>query len=154
MSTPFPPGHATTARFHVPVTHLAVRAGTPLASATQIGPEQLTRQEVLLPRHRPMGSVWAQLSERLDRLVRLAPSDFDAVPAALDLVAAGRGLLPTPRLLAQTIRRPDVQFVPLVGFADLRMTYALVWPTDQATAETMALVQAVQEAVRTTALRQ
>ncbi len=148
MSTPFPPGLATTARFHVPITHLAVRAGTPLATAARIGPDQLARHPVLLPRHRPSGSVWAQLAARLDGTVRLVPADFDAVPDALDLVAAGRGLLPTPQLLVETVRRPDVRFVPLAGFTDLRMTYALVWVSERATADTMALVQAVQEALR------
>jgi DNA-binding transcriptional LysR family regulator len=148
MSAPFPPGFATTARFQVPITHLAVRAGTPLATAARIGPDQLARHPVLLPRHRPSGSVWAQLAERLDGLTRLAPADFDAGPDALDLVAAGRGLLPAPHLLVETVRRPDVAFVPLVGFADLRMAYALVWAAERATPETMALVQAVQEALR------
>ena len=152
-SAPFPPGFATTARFHVPITHLAVRAGTPLATAARIGPDQLARHEVLLPRHRPAGSVWAQLAERLVAgevvgTARLALADFDAVPDALDLVAAGRGLLPTPHLLVETVRRPDVRFVPLAGFTDLRMAYALVWAGERATPETMALVQAVQEALR------
>jgi DNA-binding transcriptional LysR family regulator len=148
MSAPYPPGLATTARFHVPITHLAVRAGTPLATAARIGPAQLARQPVLLPRHRPEGSVWAHLAERLDGLARLALADFDAVPDALDLVAAGRGLLPTPQLLVETVRRPDVWFVPLVGFPGLRMAYALVWPAEPATEDTMALVRAVQEALR------
>lgn len=57
MSTPFPPGFATSARFHVPVTHLAVPAGGPLATATRLGPAQLAGRPVLLPRHRPPGSL-------------------------------------------------------------------------------------------------
>jgi DNA-binding transcriptional LysR family regulator len=162
MSTPFPPGLATTARFHVPITHLAVRTGAPLATAARIRPEQLTRYELLMPRNRPPGSVWAQLTARLAGArdagdgfggPRIVLEDIDDLPGALDLVAAGRGLLPTPQLLVETIRRPDVRFIPF-DLGDLRMTYGLVWSAERgagfgsASAETMALVQAVQEVLR------
>ena len=146
MSSPFPPGLATTARFHVPVTHLAVRAGTPLSTAPRVGLDQLIRHEILLPHHRPPGSVWATLSSRLTG-VRVALADLDDLPAALDLVAAGRGLLPTPALLVETVRRPDVRFVPF-DIGDLRMTYGLVWSPERVSPDAMALVQAVQETLR------
>jgi DNA-binding transcriptional LysR family regulator len=149
MSTPFPPGLATTARFHVPVTHLAVPASRPPVLTTPVRLAGLGRHDVLLPRARPPGSIWAQLADRLPPRYRSpAAEDFDDLPAVLDLVAAGRGLLPVPHLLAQTVTRADVRFVPLDS-GGLRMTYALVWPRERATAEVMALVQTVQEALRT-----
>jgi hypothetical protein len=57
-------------------------------------------------------------------------------------------VLPAPRLLAETIRRHDVRFVPFDA-GDVRITYSLVWLPDAATAEVMALVGTVQEALRT-----
>ncbi len=142
MSTPFPPGLASTARFHVPVRHLAVHADAPLATAPHLRPEQLFGQEILLP------SAWAQLRHRFGPPARVAVVEVDDATAALDLVAAGRGLLPTPQILVETVRRPDVRFVPLTA-GDLHLTYALVWDQSSAAAETMALVQAVQEVLRT-----
>jgi DNA-binding transcriptional LysR family regulator len=150
MSTPFPPGLATTARFHVPVTHLAVPAGDPLGTATRVRLDQLRGYEVLMPRSRPPGGLWAQLAARLGREVerfRGVPDDLDDLAAALDHVAAGRGLLVAPHLLVETVRRPDIRFLPLDG-ADLRMTYALVWPQQGASADVMALVRTVQEILR------
>jgi DNA-binding transcriptional LysR family regulator len=146
MTTPFPPGLASTARFHVPVTHVAVRAAGPLSSASRVRLEQLSGHQILMPRNRPPGSMWAQLAARLPA-ARIASDDVDDLPAALDLVAAGRGLLPAPQLLVETVRRPDVRFLPLQD-SDLRMTYGLVWSLDRATAEVMALVQATQEILR------
>ena len=78
---------------------------------------------------------------------RLAPEPVDDPAAALDLVAAGRGALPVPRLLVDTVRRPDVRFVPLAG-PPLRLTFALVWSAATAGEDVMALVQAAQEALR------
>jgi DNA-binding transcriptional LysR family regulator len=149
MSTPFPRGLATTARFHVPITHLAVPAANPLASASRLRLSDLHHDEVLMPRGRPPGSLWAHLSTVLRGTHQTEGilDDFDDLPAALDLVAAGRGLLPVPRLLVETISRPDVRFVPLEG-STVRMTYALVWSQDGASAELMALVQVVQEILR------
>jgi DNA-binding transcriptional LysR family regulator len=140
MSTPFPPGLASTARFHVPVRHLAVRAGTPLATATQLRPDQLFGHEILLP------AAWNQLRPRFGPTARVTVVEPDE--GALDLVAAGRGVLPTPHLVVETVRRPDVRFVPL-ALGDAHLTYALVWDQDDPTPETMALVQAVQETLRT-----
>jgi DNA-binding transcriptional LysR family regulator len=183
MSQPFPTGLPTTARFQVPVTHLAVPAGDPLASRTgsagsggravataPIGPDDLRRHRVLLPANRPPGSMWARLAVRFPRH-RVAGTDLDDFAGALDLVAAGAGLLPTPRLVAETIRRHDVRFVPFdtaiesrpvgagvggrrpptprTGLGDLRLTYGLVWRPDAASAEVMAVVSTVQEALRT-----
>jgi DNA-binding transcriptional LysR family regulator len=150
MATPFPRGFATTARFLVPITHIAIPAGNPLATASRIRLSDLSHDDVLMPRGRPPGSVWAQLSTVLRgaQPVEGVLDDFDDLPAALDLVAAGRGLLPVPRLLVQTVYRPDVRFVPLEG-STVRMTYALVWNQEDASAELMALVETVQEILRT-----
>jgi DNA-binding transcriptional LysR family regulator len=150
MATPFPPGLASTARFRMPVTHVAVPTGSPLATAAGVGPDQVAREGLLLPRGAPAGSVWADLAGRLPFAVAPTVSldDLDDLPAALDLVAAGRGILAVPRLLVDTVRRPDVRFVPL-RVADLRITYALVWRPEQPSAGVMALVQVVQEILRT-----
>jgi len=147
MSQPFPPGLPTTARFQVPVAHLAVPAGDPLAGRAAIAPDDLGRHRVLLPRTRPPGSVWARLAALLPRHREAGP-DLDDYAAALDLVAAGAGVLPAPRLLAETIRRHDVRFVPFDA-GDLRITYGVVWRPDSASAEVMAVVSTVQEALRT-----
>ena len=152
MSTPFPTGFSSTARFRVPVRHLAVPAGSPLARATRLTWEQVGRQEVLLPRSRPPGSLWGQLAMQLPggARARFTPDDLDDLPAALDLVAAGRGVLAAPSLLVETVRRPDVVFVPLDpgdGPAP-RLTYGLVWRPESATADVMALIQAVREVLR------
>jgi DNA-binding transcriptional LysR family regulator len=144
MSAPFPPGLATTARFHVPVTHLAVPAGGPLSGTAPVRLEQLTGHPILLPR-----ALWVQLPVRLRAALQpqVAAHELDDLTAALDLVAAGRGLMPAPRLLAETVRRPDIAFPPL-GIDDLRMTYGLVWDREHASTEVMALVQTVQEVLR------
>ena len=143
MSAPFPAGLAMTARFHVSVGHVAVPAGSPLATASRLGLPQLARHVVLVPYNRPPGSLWARLPARL----RVTVEDLDDLPAGLDLVAAGRGVLLAPHLLVETVRRPDVRFIPL-DVPGLRMTYALVWRTQGACAELVALVQAVQEVHR------
>jgi DNA-binding transcriptional LysR family regulator len=152
MSTPFPAEFSTTARFRVPIRHLAVPAGGPLARATRLTWEQVGRHEVLLPRSRPPGSVWAQLAAQLPSAARarFTPGDLDDLPAALDLVAAGRGILAAPSLLVETVRRPDVVFVPLdpAGGPEPRLTYGLVWRQESASAEVMALIQAVREVLR------
>lgn len=147
MSRPFPAGFASTARFRLPVRHLAVPAGSPLATAARLGPEQLARQDVLMPRHRPPGSLWAQLDARLAGRARFVDEDLDDLPAALDLVAAGRGVLPAPQLLVETVRRPDLRFVRFDA-PGLGVGYGLVWRQQDASAELMALVQAAQEVHR------
>jgi DNA-binding transcriptional LysR family regulator len=77
------------------------------------------------------------------------PADLDDLPGALDLVAAGRGVLVAPALLASTVRRPDVAFVPLAfPGGPPRMTYGLVWPADRASTEVMALIQTVRSLLR------
>jgi len=142
MSVPFPPGFASTARFHLPVRHVAVPASGPLATAAKLSLAQLAREDVLLPRTRPPGSLWAQVSAKLPGRARV--DDLDDLPAALDLVAAGQGVLVVPHLLVETQRRPDVRFIPL-DLAGLRVTYGLVWRQQDASAELMALVQVTQE---------
>jgi len=148
MTTPFPPGFATTAHVHVPIRHVAVPASSPVATASRLTFDQLARRDLLLPRVRLPGSVWAQLAARLPRVSHTTVDDLDDLPAALDLVAAGRGILPAPQLLVVTVRRPDIRFVPLDSDG-LRMTYGLVWRREDAPPAVMALVLAAQDVLRT-----
>ncbi|GAA1627258.1 LysR family transcriptional regulator [Nonomuraea sp. NPDC048882] len=137
LATPAPARFVTAARFHVTVDHLAVPAGHRLESLPRVSPAELGGQVLLTPGSRP----WPGLPGRS----RLVADDF---AAALDLVAAGAGLLPIPQLMVRTIRRDDVRFVPLEA-GDLRITYALAWSKERVTPELMALVQAVQDALWT-----
>jgi DNA-binding transcriptional LysR family regulator len=150
LSPPFPPEVTTTGRFHVAVEHLAVPASDPLASRPGIRLDQLDQHGVLLPRHRPPGGMWARLAARLagPHQQRVVTDEIDDFAAALDLVAAGAGVLPVPRPLAETIRRGDVRFVPFNG-SDLRLTYGLAWSPKHASNELIALVQAVHLMLRT-----
>ncbi|MEU7871640.1 LysR family transcriptional regulator [Dactylosporangium sp. NPDC049140] len=134
MSAPFPPGFASAARFQVPLSHLALSAADPLSTAAALTLDRAGR--LLLPRGLPVPAG-----------VRLAPEAVDDPAAGLDLVAAGRGALPVPQLLVDTVRRPDVRFVPLAGPTP-RLTFALVWRAETAGEEVMALVQAAQDALR------
>jgi DNA-binding transcriptional LysR family regulator len=147
MTTPFPPGLATAAHVHVPIRHVAVPASSPAATAARLTLDQLAGRDLLLPRVRSPGSVWAQVAARLPRVPRTTVDDLDDLPAALDLVAAGRGILLAPQLLVVTVRRPDIRFVPLDGDG-LRMTYGLVWRREDAPAPVMALVLAAQDVLR------
>ena len=58
-----------------------------------------------------------------------ATSVDDDLFAGCDLVAAGRGVLPVSRLLADTVRRPDIVFVPFD--TGLQLTLGLVWDPAQ-----------------------
>ncbi|MGP4094853.1 LysR family transcriptional regulator [Nonomuraea sp. KM90] len=138
LATPAPAQFVTAARFHVTVDHLAVPVGHRLESRPRVTADELGGQVLLTPANRP----WPGLPGR-PRLV--ADDDF---AAALDLVAAGAGLLPIPHLLVRSIRRDDVRFVPLDA-GELRITYALAWSGEHVTPELMALVQAVQDALWT-----
>ena len=93
--------------------------------------------------------MWAQLAARLSRggSSRAAVDDLDDLPAALDLVAAGHGVLGAPQLLVVMVRRPDIRFVPLDA-PGLRMTYGLVWPREATSSPVMALVLAAQDVLR------
>ncbi|WP_236003803.1 LysR family transcriptional regulator [Nonomuraea antri] len=137
LATPAPAQFVTAARFHVTVDHLAVPAGHAWASWPRVTGADLAGQVLLTPGTRP----WP-----LPGRARLVADDDFA--AALDLVAAGAGLLPIPQLLVRTIRRDDVTFVPLEA-GELRITYALAWSRERVTPELMALVQAVQDALWT-----
>jgi DNA-binding transcriptional LysR family regulator len=148
MPTPFPAGLPSTARFHVPLTHVAVPTAAPLARAARVSAAQLTGVRVLMPAHRPAGGVWSVVAGALRSV--FVPADLDDLPAALDLVAAGRGALVAPALLSETVRRPDVRFVRLAfPTATPRLTYGLVWSADRASAEVMAVIQALRDILRT-----
>ncbi|GAA0723588.1 LysR family transcriptional regulator [Dactylosporangium roseum] len=157
MSIPFPPGHASAARFHVPVTHLAVATADRLATAARVwlaqaGPLLVPRglQPSPVAGRRPatrQADAVQRRSDALDAGVRLAPEAVDDPLAAVDLVAAGRGALPVPQLVVETVRRPDVRFVPLAD-PGLRLTFGLVWRPDRPTEDLMALVQAAQDGLR------
>ncbi|NUR92413.1 MAG: hypothetical protein HOY71_50790, partial [Nonomuraea sp.] len=92
---------------------------------------------------------WARLAELVPGHHRVVGDDLDDYAAALDLVAAGTGVLPLPQLLARTVRRDDVAFVPLVVPGELRLSFGLAWSRERATPELLALVQAVQDALWT-----
>ncbi|NUR71545.1 MAG: LysR family transcriptional regulator [Hamadaea sp.] len=143
MTTPFPAGLASAARFRMPVTHVAVRAGERLATASAIRIEQLFGSEMLIPR-----MLWSAMLAAFPGVhqPRVTVVDDDLY-AGCDLVAAGRGVLPVPRLLAETVRRPDVVFVPFD--TRLHLAYALVWNPARVSPELVALIQATQEALRT-----
>ncbi|MEU6999102.1 LysR family transcriptional regulator [Nonomuraea sp. NPDC046570] len=146
LGVPAPAAFTTAARFHVTLDRLAVPAGDRLARA--VTPEELRGREVLMPRNRPAGGAWELLAARVPGRQRIVADDLDDFAPALDLVAAGAGVLPVPHLLARTVRRDDVRFVPLDG-GDLRLSYGLAWPRDGGTPELLELVQAVQEALWT-----
>ncbi|GAA4214820.1 LysR family transcriptional regulator [Microbispora amethystogenes] len=153
LASPFPRDLTTAARFHVPVSHLAVPAGDPLAALPRLQPERLARRRVLVPRERPPGGMWARLAARVGpQRQHVVAEEIDDYAAALDLVAAGVGLLPTPSLLVASVRRDDVAFVPLDA-GDLRLTYALAWRGERQGEPTpaglMALAQTVQECLWT-----
>lgn len=148
LGMPAPAAFTTAARFHVGVDRLAVPTGDRLAGRARVGPEELRGRELLLPRNRPAGGAWARLSALVPGPHRIVGDDLDDFAAALDLVAAGAGLLPLPQLLARTIRRDDVRFVPLEA-GDLRLSFGLAWPPERVTPELLALVQAVQDALWT-----
>lgn len=143
MTTPFPPGFASAARFRMPITHVAVRAGERLATASRVRPEQLFGHELLIPR-----ALWPAALDAFPGPHRpRATVVDDDVAAGCDLVAAGRGVLPVPRLLTDTLRRPDVVFVPFDS--GLALTFALVWRAERASADLTALIHTTQEALRT-----
>ncbi|GAA0945529.1 LysR family transcriptional regulator [Nonomuraea longicatena] len=135
VAMPAPARFTTGARFHVSVDRLAVPADHPWRNRVLAG--QLAEQRVLIP-----GRGWARLPG-IHRQV--AEDDF---AAALDLVAAGAGLLPIPQLVARAVRREDVRFVPLEG-AELRLTYGLAWLGEPVAPELITLVRVVQEALWT-----
>lgn len=135
VAVPAPPRFGTGARFHVTVDRLAVPVDHPWRSGVTAA--DLGDRDLLIP-----GGRWAGLPGRHRQV---AEDDF---AAALDLVAAGAGLLPIPQLVARTVRRDDVRFVSL-DVADLRLTYTLAWAGESVRPELMALVQAVQQALWT-----
>ncbi|MFE3455280.1 LysR family transcriptional regulator [Nonomuraea sp. NPDC059194] len=135
VAVPAPPRFVTGARFHVTVDRLAVPVDH--AWRSRVTAAELTGRDVLVP-----GGRWVSLPGRHRQV---ADDDF---AAALDLVAAGAGLLPIPQLVARTMRRDDIRFVPLEA-ADLRLTYTLAWAGEALTPELMQLIQTVQQALWT-----
>lgn len=148
MSSPFPVGLAVTARFTVGVTHLAVPRSHPLATATAVSWTALAGHDVVLPATRPPGSVWARLAQGLpdDATVVAAPARDD-LQAGLDLVAAGVGSMPVPRILVETVRRTDVAF-PALRDPGLFLSYGLAWTPDNATGTLLTLVDTIREVFR------
>lgn len=120
----------------VGVGQLAVAVGDPLAGAGVVGVEALARRRVLVPAERPAGGPFARLVAALPaESVRVVADEIDDWGAALDLVAAGLGVLPVPSLVVGTVRRPDVRFValelPAAGRADRAGSqYRLAWWAD------------------------
>jgi LysR family hydrogen peroxide-inducible transcriptional activator len=143
MNTPFPPGYASTARFTVPITHLAIGAGQRLATAAQVTVEQLLGVEVLVPRPLWNGMTALLPGPHRPRLVCVE----DDLTAGCDMVAAGRGVLPVPRPLVESLRRRDLCFVPFD--TGLHLRFGLTWSPSWLTSEVAALVQTTQEALRT-----
>lgn len=160
MAIPAPARFVTGARFHVALDRLAVPAADRLAQAPSgppggppggsggVLPEHLAGRDILLPRNRPPGGAWAKLAERLPGRHRAIAEDLDDFTGALDLVAAGAGLLPIPQLVARTLRRDDVHYVPLEA-GELRLTYGVAWLRDNVTPDLLALVKAVQDSLWT-----
>jgi hypothetical protein len=123
----------------VGVGQLAVAAGDPLAGAGVVGVAALARRRVLVPGERPAGGPFARLVGALPSgCARVVADEIDDWGAALDLVAAGLGVLPVPSLVAGTVRRPDVRFValelPASGRTDRTdragLQYRLAWWAD------------------------
>ncbi|GGL02124.1 LysR family transcriptional regulator [Sphaerisporangium melleum] len=150
LPAPFPTGYTTSARFGMTITHLAIPTGDPLTGTTAVKPTQLAAHKVLMPHDRPRGGMWATLAATLHgpHQHRLVAEEIDDFAALLDLVAAGTGVLPVPRLLATSVKRPDVTFVPFQA-GELRITYGIAWSPDQATPELITLINTVQEALWT-----
>ncbi|GII77118.1 hypothetical protein Sru01_21000 [Sphaerisporangium rufum] len=149
LPAPFPIGPTTGARFHLTVGHLAVPSGDPLAGAPRVRPDRLARYAVIMPGERPPGGMWARLDALLPGGPRRVPGpELDDFAAALDLVAAGSGVLPVPGPVVASVRRTDVAFVPLDA-GDLRLTYGVTWYPERVTPELMSLVGAVQEGLWT-----
>lgn len=154
IGAPFPHGLAVAARFQLRVGHLAVPAADPLATVRRARPDQLRRYRFLLPRRRPPGGMWSRLAAQLrgPHQHRQIAEDIDDFAATLDLVAAGAGLLPVPDLIVATVCRQDIAFIPFDASpgdaAGLRLSYGLVWSRDDPTAQLLALVQTVQETLR------
>lgn len=148
LGIPAPPEFTTAARFHVSVDHVAVPVGDRLAARARLGPQDLMGHDLLLPRNRATGGAWARLATLVPGRHRIVADDLDDFAGALDLVAAGAGLLPTPALVVRAVRRDDVRFIPLDA-GDLRLAFGLAWSRERESPELMALVQAVQEALWT-----
>jgi DNA-binding transcriptional LysR family regulator len=90
--------------------------------------------------------VWARIAGRT-RAGGVTGSDGDDLSAGLDLVAAGAGVMPTPRLLVESVRRGDLAFVPLDA-PGLALVYGLVWSPERATDALLTLVGTVHEVLR------
>jgi DNA-binding transcriptional LysR family regulator len=124
----------------VGVGQLAVPTGDALAGAGIVGVEALGRRRVLVPGERPAGGPFARLVGALPAgCARVVAEEIDDWGAALDLVAAGLGVLPVPNLVAGSVRRPDVRFVALEVPAGRRtdrvgLQYRLAWWADAETA--------------------
>ncbi|BCJ35764.1 LysR family transcriptional regulator [Actinocatenispora thailandica] len=135
--------------FTVMIDRLAVPTGDPLAQRRSLGPAALTGRRVLVPAHRPAGGPWPALVAALPpRSPYPAADDLEDPSAALDLVAARIALLPLPSLVADTVRRPDVRFVPLAE-PPPPLRFRLAWAADAQDPAVLILAQAVQRLLQT-----
>lgn len=149
LTLPVPTGLTGIPLFTVAVDHLAVPAGDPVAARRSVRLATLSGHRVLLPADRPRGGPWAALAATLPARAQYPVGDAaEDVATGLDLVAARRGVLPVPALVADTVRRPDVRFVPLAD-PPPPLRYRLVWPADAHQAPLLVLVQSIQHLLQT-----
>lgn len=135
--------------FTVVVDRLAVPAGDPLAGRRALGLSALVGRRVLVPARRPPGGPWPALVAALPpRSPYPAADDLEDPSAALDLVAARIALLPLPSLVADTVRRPDVRFVPLAD-PPPPLRFRLAWSNDTPDPAVLLLAQSVQQLLQT-----
>jgi DNA-binding transcriptional LysR family regulator len=155
---PLPEAFVSIPLVSVPLGLLAVAAGDVLATRDGVRPAALGGYRVLVPGSRPPGGPWARLVAALPPgRAQPVADDIDDYPAALDLVAAGLGVLPVPTLVAGTVRRPDVRFIglelpPATRPDQTGLLYRLAWragPADLADPALLALIRAAQEVLRT-----
>ncbi|HEY3501787.1 MAG TPA: LysR family transcriptional regulator [Actinocatenispora sp.] len=148
LAAPVPAGLTGVPLFTVAVDRIAVPAGDPLAQRPGVRLAALTGRRVLVPGRRPPGGPWPALAAALPPgTAWSAGDDLDDV-AAVDLVAAGAGVLPLPSLVADTIRRPDLVFVPLVD-PPPPYRFRLATRPDAPDPALLALVQTVHRLLRT-----
>ncbi|GAA4212957.1 LysR family transcriptional regulator [Actinocatenispora rupis] len=148
LAAPVPAGLAGVPLFTVAIDRLAVPAADPLGGHRTVRLGALTGRRVLVPGERPPGGPWPALVAALPTGTAWSVGPDPDDLAALDLVAAGNAVLPLPSLLADTVRRPDVRFVPLAD-PPPPLRFRLASRPDAPDPALLALVQAVHHLLRT-----